>query len=266
MTSSSRSCPPVTRSYRSWIPPAWNRTDPAASAMQYRLRVRSSSHGRNAAPAIVSAEFGAQASAPSHDYPTLPRPTATPRRRATHVAVITSSCVGARPVTRPFLLFKSGGGRRGSVSGMASLADVERMVGALPGTVETTRHGTRTWAVGGAQRYASGAGRSARRNFKRFGDEIPPDEPILAIGWRTSRRRKRCWPRGRLMGSSRSRISTTMRPTGRVGEGLGVGLGRGAARSVVGVCAGGRGEGASGRQGDVADGCACEEAGAAGRW
>lgn len=62
---------------------------------------------------------------------------------------------------------------------MASLDDVERLVAELPETVETTRHGTRTWAVGG-KAYAWERPFS-KADLKRFGDETPPDEPILAI-------------------------------------------------------------------------------------
>ena len=62
---------------------------------------------------------------------------------------------------------------------MASLEDVERLVAALPETVETTRHGHRTWAVGG-KGYAWERPFS-KADLKRFGDASPPDGPILAI-------------------------------------------------------------------------------------
>ncbi|MFC9695002.1 hypothetical protein ACFTSF_41025 [Kribbella sp. NPDC056951] len=62
---------------------------------------------------------------------------------------------------------------------MATLQDVERLVAELPGTEETTRHGTRTWTVGG-KAYAWERPFS-KADLKRFGDETPPDEPILAI-------------------------------------------------------------------------------------
>ncbi|HEU4945950.1 MAG TPA: MmcQ/YjbR family DNA-binding protein [Kribbella sp.] len=62
---------------------------------------------------------------------------------------------------------------------MATLDDVERLVAALPETEETTRHGHRTWAVGG-KGYAWERPFS-KADLKRFGDETPPDGPILAI-------------------------------------------------------------------------------------
>jgi len=62
---------------------------------------------------------------------------------------------------------------------MASLEDVERLVAALPETVEATRHGTRTWAVGG-KAYAWERPFS-KADLKRFGDETPPAAPILAV-------------------------------------------------------------------------------------
>jgi hypothetical protein len=62
---------------------------------------------------------------------------------------------------------------------MARLEDVERVVAGLPETVEGTRHGNRTWAVGG-KAYAWER-EFSKADLKRFGDETPPDGPILAI-------------------------------------------------------------------------------------
>jgi hypothetical protein len=62
---------------------------------------------------------------------------------------------------------------------MVSLEDVQRLVGQLPETVETTKHGRRTWAVGG-KGYAWERPFS-KADLKRYGDETPPDGPILAI-------------------------------------------------------------------------------------
>jgi hypothetical protein len=62
---------------------------------------------------------------------------------------------------------------------MASLDDVERLVSALPESEETTRHGTRTWKVGG-KAYAWERPFS-KADLKRYGDQTPPDGPILAI-------------------------------------------------------------------------------------
>jgi hypothetical protein len=68
---------------------------------------------------------------------------------------------------------------RSSVTGMATFDDVERLVAALSETAETTRHGNRTWAVGG-KAYAWERPFS-KADLRRFGDETPPDGPILAI-------------------------------------------------------------------------------------
>ena len=62
---------------------------------------------------------------------------------------------------------------------MATFEDVERLVGRLPGTEETTKFGRRTWAVGG-KGYAWERPFS-KADLKRFGDETPPDGPILAL-------------------------------------------------------------------------------------
>lgn len=62
---------------------------------------------------------------------------------------------------------------------MATLEDVERLVAALPETVETTKYGNRTWAVGG-KAYAWERPFS-KADLRRFGDEAPPDGPILAV-------------------------------------------------------------------------------------
>ena len=62
---------------------------------------------------------------------------------------------------------------------MVSLEDVERIVAAFPETVETTKHGHRTWAVGG--KGFAWERPFSKADLKRYGDEKPPDGPILAI-------------------------------------------------------------------------------------
>src|SRR5215470_9459698 len=62
---------------------------------------------------------------------------------------------------------------------MVSLEDVGRLVGELPETVETTKYGNRTWAVGG--RGYAWERPFSKADLRRFGDETRPDGPILAI-------------------------------------------------------------------------------------
>ncbi|MFF0268823.1 MmcQ/YjbR family DNA-binding protein [Kribbella sp. NPDC004536] len=62
---------------------------------------------------------------------------------------------------------------------MVSLGDVERVVAGLPGTEEVARYGRQSWAVGG-KAYAW-VRPFSKADLKRFGDEVPPEGPILAL-------------------------------------------------------------------------------------
>jgi hypothetical protein len=62
---------------------------------------------------------------------------------------------------------------------MVTLEDVARMISELPDVTEGARYGNRTWFV-------AGKGFAWERPFskadiKRFGDETPPEGPILAV-------------------------------------------------------------------------------------
>ena len=62
---------------------------------------------------------------------------------------------------------------------MATLADVERIIAGLPEVTEGERFGHRTWFVG-TKSFAWERPYS-KADLKRFGDETPPDGPILAV-------------------------------------------------------------------------------------
>lgn len=62
---------------------------------------------------------------------------------------------------------------------MVTFDDVARMVSELPEVTEGDRFGSRTWFVG-KQGFAWERPFS-KADIKRFGDETPPDGPILAV-------------------------------------------------------------------------------------
>jgi hypothetical protein len=60
-----------------------------------------------------------------------------------------------------------------------NLADVERIVADLPEVTEGARFGHRTWFVRG--KAFAWERPYSKADLKRFGDETPPAEPILAV-------------------------------------------------------------------------------------
>jgi hypothetical protein len=62
---------------------------------------------------------------------------------------------------------------------MPTFDDVERIIADLPDVTEGVRHGHRTWFVRGKS--FAWERPFSKADVKRFGDETPPDGPILAV-------------------------------------------------------------------------------------
>jgi hypothetical protein len=62
---------------------------------------------------------------------------------------------------------------------MVTVDDVARLASELPEAVEGQRHGHRTWFVAG--KAFAWERPYSKADLRRFGDEIPPSEPILAV-------------------------------------------------------------------------------------
>lgn len=59
------------------------------------------------------------------------------------------------------------------------LEDAATYASGLPGVAVTTKYGNRTWVVG--KQFFAWQRPFSKADIKRFGDETPPDGPILAV-------------------------------------------------------------------------------------
>jgi hypothetical protein len=62
---------------------------------------------------------------------------------------------------------------------VATMDDVERLVNELPEVTQGRRYGNRTWLVGG--KGFAWERPFSKADLKRFGDQTPPDGPIVAV-------------------------------------------------------------------------------------